>query len=264
MNQYLKKIASAGYIAKGIVYALSGILALLAAFNIGGEKAGKLQIIDFLENQIFGNWLVVFLGLGLICYGIWRFMESVFVPQNTGTDPKDIVKRISFFISGVIYFGLGIFSILDVFGKASFLKGGSDSGNPFLTGTYVKYIFITIGLALAGKGIYQFINVYKGNFLKKFQLMSISGIGKRKYIKSIAYAGLISRGIVTLIISYFFLKAGLNLSGNTSNEMKGTAEAFSFIQEQAYGKWLLVLIAAGLVCYGLYMFTMAASRKFNT
>lgn len=263
MNQYLKKIAATGYIAKGIVYALTGILTLLAAFNMGGQKAGKLQVIDYLENQAFGKWLVILLGLGLICYGIWRFIESILNPENIGTDTKGIVKRISFFISGLIYSGLGVFSILDVLGKASFLKGDGGSGNSLLTGTSGQYIFIAIGLALAGKGIYQFIKVYKGDFLKKFKIQSISVMARRKYIKRIGYAGLISRGIVTSIIAYFFLTAGFNLAGNTSNGMKGSTEAFSFIQEQAYGKWLLGMVAAGLVCYGIYMFTMAAFRKFD-
>ncbi|WP_419211667.1 DUF1206 domain-containing protein [Maribacter sp. X9] len=263
MNDNLKKTAYAGYIAKGIVYALTGILALLAAFNMGGQKAGKLQVIDYLENQIFGKWLVIVLGLGLICYGIWRFIESIRDPEGIGTDMKAIVKRVSFFISGCIYSGLGIFSVLDVLGQGSFLKGGGGSGNSVLAGTSGKYIFIVIGLALAGKGIYQFIKAYKGDFLKKFQIQSISVMAKRRYIKRIGYAGLISRGIVTSIIAYFFLTAGFNLGGNTSNEMKGTAAAFSFIQEQAYGKWLLGLVAAGLVCYGIYMFTMAAFRRFD-
>lgn len=262
MKDTIKKVAYAGYTAKGVVYALTGILAFMAAFNMGGQKAGKLKVIEFLGDQVFGQWLVIFLGLGLLCYAAWRFIESFIDPENIGTDGKAMVKRVSFFISGLAYAGLGIIAILNVLGYGSLLKS-SGGGNSMLNGTTGKYLFIIVGLALAGKGIYQFIKAYKGDFLKKFQIQSISAVGKRKYIKRIGYAGLIARGIVTSIIAYFFLTAALNLGGNTSNEMKGTAEAFSFIQEQAYGKWLLGLVAAGLVCYGIYMFTMAAYRKFD-
>ena len=60
---------------------------------------------------------------------------------------------------------------------------------------------------------------------------------------------------MTLIISFFFLKAGLTLHDASSENVKGTAEAFSFIQEQPFGKWLLGAVAIGMVCYGIFMFS---------
>ena len=43
MGLKLKKLAVWGFISKGIVYALTGLLALFSAFNMGGQKAGKLE-----------------------------------------------------------------------------------------------------------------------------------------------------------------------------------------------------------------------------
>lgn len=48
-----KQIARIGYIAKGSVYGITGILTFLASFNLGGQKAGKLEVLDFLDNQPF-------------------------------------------------------------------------------------------------------------------------------------------------------------------------------------------------------------------
>ncbi|NJW55592.1 DUF1206 domain-containing protein, partial [Salinimicrobium oceani] len=42
-----------------------------------------------------------------------------------------------------------------------------------------------------------------------------------------------------------------------------TQEAFSFIQESAYGPWLMGLVAAGLIAYAVYMFLMARYRRFT-
>lgn len=264
MDHKLKKIALTGYVAKGVVYALTGILALFSAFKMGGQKAGKLEVIDYLENQPFGAVLILILGLGLICFAVWRFIESIKDPENIGNDAKGIGKRIGFFISGIAYAVIGLISILDAFDISSLFKQGGGSGNSILTGTSGSILFIVIGIGLAIKGIFQFVKVYKGDFLDKFKIDTISAVSKRRYVKRIGYAGLISRGIVTTIIAYFFLAAGFNLNGNTSNNMKGTAEAFSFIQEQVYGQWLFGTVAIGLICYGIYMFTMAAYRKFET
>ncbi|MDO1511178.1 DUF1206 domain-containing protein [Maribacter confluentis] len=264
MNQKLRKIAVLGYIAKGTVYGITGVLALFSAFNMGGQKAGKLEVIDYLENQPFGTVIIFILGLGLLCFALWRFIVSVYDPEDYGTDIKGLGKRVGFFVSGLVYASIGVFAILDALNITSLIAKGGGGGNTSLqNGTLSALIFIVVGAGLALKGVFQFLKIQNGDILKKFNLQNINSVIKRKTVKRIGYAGLISRGIVTLIIAYFFLAAGFNLRGNSSNTVKGTAQAFSFIQEQVYGHWLLGTIAIGLICYGLYMFTMAAYRQFD-
>lgn len=262
MNNKLKKIAFIGYIAKGVVYSITGILTFLTTINMGGQKAGKLSTIDYLEEQNFGAAIVILLGLGLLCYALWRLLQGILDPEDMGSTPKFIAKRIGFTISGIIYAALGLFAIIDALDIGMF-SGNGNSKESIFTGTSGSVSLVIIGIGLALKGGYQFIKAYKGDFLKKFKIQSISSINKRKYIKRIGYAGLISRGIVTSIVSYFFITAGINLRGTTSQKLKGTSEAFSFIQEQVYGRWLLGIVALGLVCYGLFMFSTAAYRKYK-
>ena len=107
MDEKIKKMARTGFVAKGMVYLLTGVLAFLAAFNLGGQKAGKLQVIDFLENQPFGKIILGALGIGLCCYALWRFIQSLQNPENINSDTKGTIKRVSFFISGLIYMALG-------------------------------------------------------------------------------------------------------------------------------------------------------------
>lgn len=255
MDQKIKTTAKAGYIAKGVVYALTGALSLSAAFGSGGQNAGKLQVIEFLEKQAFGKVILALLGLGLVCYAIWRFMQSIQDPEGIGSDTKAIIKRISFFISGVVYLGLGIFAIVEIFKQNT----GGSGGSSFLTGDMRKYAFIAVGAALAIKGVYQFIKAYKGDFLKKFNIKSISSEKRRKSIKTFGYSGLVSRGIVVCIIAYILLKTGM--SGG-SGEAKGTSEALSMLQQNT-SPWIFGIIAAGLIGYGLYMFAMAKYRSFD-
>ena len=253
MNLKFKKLAVLGYTSKGVVYALTGLLALFSALNIGGQKAGKLAVIDYLENKPLGNILIFTLGIGLICYSIWRIFESLKDPEKIGNDTRGIIKRIGFLISGCVYGIIGLMSITDALNLISLFKSSNSTTNSLLT-----------GVVLLGKEIYQFAKVYKGDFLHRFDIQSIPAMAKRKYIQRIGYAGLFSRGLVTTIISYFFLTAGLTLNGASSNNVKGTAEAFSFIQEQSFGQWLLGAVAIGMVSYGLFMFSTAAYRKFDT
>lgn len=257
MDEKIIKAARIGFVAKGLVYFITGILAFLAAFNLGGQKAGKLEVIEFLENQPFGKFILIALGLGLSCYALWRFIQSIQDPEHIGTDTKGIIKRVSFFLSGLIYLGLSFLSILKALNQSN---GGGDKSTLIPT-EYKEYIFLVIGGCLAGKSIYQFIKAYKGTFLSKFNLKAMTNSAKRKLIKNMGYAGLTARGVLVGIVAYFFITAGLSLRGS-SNAMEGTASAFSFLQENSSGPWLMGIVSAGLACYGIYMFTKAKYRSF--
>lgn len=262
MDNNLKKIARVGYVAKGAVYGLTGVLTFLAAFDLGTEKTDQLRVLEFLEEQTFGNILLGLLGAGLFCYSFWRFIQAISDPESIGTDKKAMVKRTAFFISGCIYFGLAVLSFYRIFSSGSI---SSDSGNSIEQSTWLSsnlglITLGAVGIAFIGTGIYQFIRIYKKDFVKKFQLKQMNDEKKRKLIKNTAYMGMSSRGIIFLIVGYFALRAAF--TANTS-EIKTTMDAFSFLEESNHGPWLLGVVAAGLAAYAIYMFLMARYRQFK-
>lgn len=261
MNSNLKKMARTGYVAKGSVYGITGVLTLLSALNLGGQKSGGFKVMDFLEKQPFGNILLVLLALGLLCYVIWRFIQAFRDPENIGSDKKGKVKRGAFFVSGLIYLGLAAYAFMRLFNAVSSSSSGSSGGKTFsfLTGPVGVYIFAIIGISLVGTSIYQLRKAYTGKFLEKFDYKSISEEKRRKTIKNTGYLGHIARGIIFGIMSYFFIRAAVK---SNTTDLKSTSDAFSFLQS-SMGSWLMGLVAAGLVCYAIYMFMMARYRKFH-
>lgn len=259
MNDKLKKTARIGYVAKGIVYAITGILTFLAAFNLGGQKAGKLQVVEYLDKQTFGNIILIILGLGLACYAFWRFTEAISDPENIGSDKKGIVKRTAFFISACIYLGLAIYAVLRVI-NSSAGSGSSDKKSTILSNEWGMILLGAVGLIFVATGIYQFIRIYKAEFVKKFDLKSMRDEKRRKTIKNSAYFGMGSRGVIFLIIGYFLLKAAIT---SNPSKIKTTSDAFSFLEDSPYGIYLLGIVSAGLIGYAIYMFMMAKYRKFK-
>lgn len=265
MDSNLKKMARTGYVAKGTVYGITGVLTFLAAFNLGGEKTGQLQVLEFLDKQPFGNALLILLGLGLICYAAWRYIQSISDPEGIGDDKKAKVKRIAFFISGCIYLGLGVLAIWRVVSSGSSPDSGSGGGggaqqSSFLASETGLYILGAVGVIIICTGIYQFVRIYKKDFMKKFDFKSINEEKRRKTIKNSAYTGMASRGVLFLITGYFALHAAIT---SNPSEIKTTTEAFSFLEESSYGAWLLGLVAAGLIGYAVYMYMMAKYRHFR-
>lgn len=261
MDKKIKKTARTGFVAKGVVYGITGVLTFMAAFNMGGQKTGRLQVLEFLDKQTFGNVLLILMGIGLVAYAIWRFVQSIKDPENIGTDTKGKAKRVAFFISGIIYLGLAVLAILRVVKSGGSGSSGSQAQNSSFLASETGLILIGIaGAGIVIAGIFQFIKAYKNDYTKKFDLTSLSEEKKRKSIKNTAKFGLSARGVIFLIIGYFALKASFS---SDPSKIKTTTDAFSFIQDSSYGAWLMGLVAAGLVAYAIYMFLMAKYRRFQ-
>lgn len=262
MNDTLIKVARTGYAAKGTVYAIAGVLTFMAAFNMGGQKTSKLQVLEFLDKQPLGNVLLIFMALGLVCYSIWRFIQSLNDPENIGDDKKGKTKRFAYFISALIYLSFAVLAFLKGVDKNSPDSGGSGQGQQshFLATDKGLILLGFIGVVFIITGIYKFFKLKDGKFLENFNLKSMSEEKRRKTIKNSGYIGIASRGVVFLIIGFFAVKAALN--GNPS-QMKTTSEVFAFLQDASYGPWLLGLVALGFIGYAIYMFMTAKYRTFR-
>lgn len=262
MDKNTKKVARTGFVAKGVVYGIIGVLTFKAAFDMGGQKAGQLQVLEFLEKQTFGNILLILMALGLACYAAWRFIQAIKDPENIGDDRKGKAKRAAFFCSGLLYLGIGVLAAMKAFGSGSGSSGSSGSAqqSSFLASETGLWIIGIVGAGIIIAGIFQFVKAYKNDYKKKFDLSSLSDKKKRESIEKTARIGLSARGVILLIIGFFAIQAAVN---SNPSEIKTTQEAFAFIQDSAYGPWLMGLVAAGLVAYAIYMFLMAKYRRFR-
>jgi Domain of Unknown Function (DUF1206) len=66
-----------GYIARGVVFALAGILVVAAAVTFDPQKARGLDAaLRQLAAQPYGPWLLSLAALGLLCFGAYSFAEA--------------------------------------------------------------------------------------------------------------------------------------------------------------------------------------------
>ncbi|WP_231367603.1 DUF1206 domain-containing protein [Gillisia sp. JM1] len=160
---------------------------------MGGQKSGKLQVLEFLEKHTFGNILLIIIGLGLLCYSFWRLFQSIKGPENIGNLKKGKIKRAGFFISGLLYLGFGVLALISGFGSSSG-SGGSGKKTSLLASDFGLIALGIVGVILIGISIYQFTKVNKDKFEKHFSSQALSEEKRRKTIYNSAYLGLASRG----------------------------------------------------------------------
>lgn len=260
-KDWIEKLARFGFIAKGVIYVLLGIMAVMAAIGQGGtQQADRNGVAQLIFEQPFGRILAILLVIGIIGYVIWRFIEAINDPQHVGSDNKGMVKRIGYFVSGLIYTGFAISIIRQLAGSGS----GSSNSKQTWTAKLLEmdagpFIVMLIGIIVVIAGIMQFVKAYKAEFKKHLRLESVRA-ETRTWITRIGRIGFTARGIVWLIIGYFIIRAGAE---SDASQVKGSQGAFNFLEQMSNGQWILLAVAIGVTAYGVFQFVKARYYQLN-
>jgi hypothetical protein len=72
-----KRLGTAGYTAKGVAYAIAGVLVVVAAVNYDPSKARGLDVaLKTLAGHPWGVWLLALIGLGIAAFGVYCFVQA--------------------------------------------------------------------------------------------------------------------------------------------------------------------------------------------
>jgi formate-dependent phosphoribosylglycinamide formyltransferase (GAR transformylase) len=76
-RRIVERLGVTGTIARGVVFALAGVLVVEAAVTYKPAKAGGIdKALLTLRNQPFGEFLLILAALGLIVFGIYALCEA--------------------------------------------------------------------------------------------------------------------------------------------------------------------------------------------
>ena len=257
-NPWVERLARFGYAARGVVYALIGILALRAAFGAGGETTDAEGALSRIGEQ--SRWLLILIAIGLFGYALWRFIQGALDTEGKGSDGKGLVQRLAMIATGVIYSGLGLAAVRMASGG-----GGAAAGGESTQGFTAKLMSAPFGVALvalAGAGVIvyglsQIRSGWTASFQEKLKLAEMSP-GERQLAIRSGRTGLIARGIVFVLTGGFLIRAALQAD---PSEVRGLGGALDALAAQPYGPWLLALVAAGLVAFGIHSLVEARYRR---
>lgn len=260
-HEGLEKLARAGYITKGVVYAIIGVLALQVAAGRGGKIEDSRGAILTIAEQPFGRLLLVLTTIGLAGYVLWRFVQAIWDVEHKGSDARGLLKRVTFAISGLAYASLTVMAGRIAFGAG----GGAGTSERQWTARLMAqplgpWLVALVGAIILGVGVYHFYRVYRTDFLTSYDLGSMS-YSERRFAKRAGQLGLSARGVTFAIIGWFLIQAAIQ---HDPGEARGLGAALATLAHQPYGPWLLGLVSFGLVAFGAYCFTKAKYRHFRT
>ncbi len=257
---WVEKCARAGYFAKGVVYIVIGILALMAALTSGGKTTNSQGALGAIVQQPFGQFLVGLVGIGLAGYALWRFIQAGVDTENKGSDAKGWTARGGFLLSGIAYGTLAYTAFALLTGAARQSSGASstqDGTARLMALPFGQALVGLVGIVIIGLGLAQMIKGYQASFRKHLDLHELSP-ALQKWAVISGRCGHIARGIVFMIIGGFFIEAARY---DNPQKAKGLGSALDLLSQQTYGPLLLGIVAAGLVAYGGYMLVEARYRR---
>ena len=257
---WVEKLARLGYAAKGIVYAIVGVLAVQAALGTGGKTTDTKGALGAIAQQPFGKFLLALLALGLIGYAVWRFVQAIQDPEHKGNDAKALARRVGYGISGFIYASLALSAIRLSMGSGAGRSSSSSEQDwtaRLLSQPFGQWLVGLVGAFVIGLGFYQLYKAYKAKFRKHMKLQQMSPT-EEAWATRIGRFGLAARGVVFAIIGFFLLEAARQ---SDPNQARGLDGALQSLAEQSHGPWLLGIVALGLVAYGIHMGVQARYRR---
>lgn len=255
----VERCARVGYAARGVVYAIIGVLAVKVALHEGGRTTNSKGALTELAAQPFGAVLLALLSAGLVGFVVWRFVQALADPERKGHDAKGLAKRAMYLGSGLVYAGLALNAVKLLAGRAH--SAGADHTQSW-TARLLAQPFGQVLVGLVGVGIMAFAvqqvrSAWKQKFLRQLDLSRLAA-SHRHLAVQVSRFGLAARGVVFFTVGIFLVRAALHAN---AREAKGLGQALSALSRQPWGDVLLGAVAVGLVAYAVYQFVVARCRR---
>lgn len=260
-ERWISYYARVGYSAKGILYASTGILALLEATDLTprGDTVGSTGALRTIASQPFGRTVAVIIAISLMGYVVWRFIQAFLDPEHSGCDASDILRRISYACSGAVYASIA-YSVIEI------LDSTDEQGRTTEEWAYLvmsnplgRWLIAAGGLTFFGIGCYYFYRAIKAEFRKRFKLHKMSDAAKT--VATIAgRAGIAARGIVYIVIGVSALRAAWEFDPSMIKTSEG---ALAIFDDNPADEVILAILGVGFIAYAVHMGFQAVYRSID-
>jgi hypothetical protein len=253
-------LARLGFVARGIIYGLIGLLAIDLAFGRGGASASQAGALQTVAHQPFGQWLLVAIAIGLAGYSAWRLMQAALGHGPEGGGEDSAGYRVMALASGLIYLSFMLLAIRVLTSpnhQAGQKPKAHSTAHDVLSLPGGQVVLAIAGAVLIAAGLYQ---AYKGisrSFVKDAKTGEMSPLTRRWYTR-VGVVGHCGRAIVFALAGGLVLNAALN---QKAHEAKGLDGSLRTLADQPYGQVMLCAVAAALIAFGLYSLADARYRR---
>jgi hypothetical protein len=254
----MQYLARAGFLARGLMYIVIGWIAVEIAFDKTSQQADSTGALHALGRTAAGEIALWVLVVGFFGMALWRLSEAAY--GAAGADGHTARARLTSLGKAVVYAVLGYGVLEYAIGVGS--PQSSDQQSVDLTATLMghpggRVVAVVIGLVLIGAGVYLAYQAWRERFRENLMLGQMSH-GTRRVVEWLGRIGGIARGIVFITAGVFLVVAAVDAQ---PGQAKGIDSALRALAATPAGPWLLVIVAVGLIMFGLFSCCEARWRR---
>jgi hypothetical protein len=254
----LRWLARAGLAARGVLYLIIGWIAIQVAFGQSSHQADQTGALRLLGRNPAGEvalWLLV-IGFAGMC--LWRVTEAIY--GASGSDGDKAPARLAALGRALVY-GFITFGVLK-YAVGLGAPKSSDQQSVDLTATVMSHpggrvAVIIVGVALAGGGLALAYSAARSRFLKKLNTGEMSP-RTRTVVTWLGRLGGVARGAIFVVAGIFLILAAAEAK---PHQAKGLDTALRALTRTPLGPWLLLVVAIGLIMFGVFSCCEARWRR---
>jgi F0F1-type ATP synthase assembly protein I len=249
-------MARFGLAVRAFIYLVVGWLAIQIALGHHSHQANQRGALAEVAQQPAGILVLWILGFGLAAYAIWRLAEAAFGSAAEGTQASARGKSL---VRGLAYAAFAVSTF-------SFIAGRSRQGQSqqqetetarLMAHGYGRWLVGLAGLVMVGIGVGFIVEGVTRQFEKQLRMQDLSG-ATRTWVVALGVIGSVARGVVVAIAGALVVDAAVTIDPQKSSGLDG---ALRTLAGHAYGRWLLFVLAAGLIVFAMFGFAAARWAK---
>jgi hypothetical protein len=245
-------LVAIGLVSYGILHLTLAWIVLQLVFGKRANASPEGALSE-LGQQPLGGGLLWIMAIGLLTLTLWQGFEAVIGREEPDPGAR-LRRRLRSAGRAVVYLVLGLLAV----GIATRAASGSGQGEETITAKLLSVPFgqvlvALVGAAVIGVGIGQIVRGVKQKFIEDLDR------GAPPAVRRLGTVGYCVKGVALCIIGGLFIWAAITYDPKKAG---GMDDALSTIREQPFGSVLLVIMAAGIACFGVYCFFWARMARY--
>lgn len=245
-------LVSGGLLAFGVVHLLVAYLAARLAFGSTPEDASQTGALRELAKAPLGPVLLWATSAGLLVIAFWQLM-SAFVGHRHLSGKERLRRRAASAGRTVIYAALG-WNAASIALGGSGGDGGKTASATLLSLPLGQVLVGFAGVAIGAVGVSQIVKGVRDTYEQELQ-GSLSDA--QRWIARVGHVG---KGASIVIVGSLFLWAAWTYDADSAG---GLDAALQTVRTAPFGPVILVAIAVGFACYGVYCLIWARHARFH-
>jgi hypothetical protein len=246
VRPWVARVVRLGYLAKGLIYSLIGVLALRVALGMsGGRLTDPSGVLTTVLSQPFGRIMLGIIGIGIVGYAAYYIFEAAADLRRRGGGMRGWSSRGLTMIKAAVYGTIGVQALLVVFFDRRPVDGTEQGARVVMQFPLGGWLLMAIGIGVAMYGMAQLRMAWRGSVEGNIDVSRVRR--EAPWLLPLGRFGTAARSVILVLMGATFARSGWR---ERASDADGIREALRTIA--SFDPWLLTAIGGGLLCFGVY------------